>query len=222
VEPIERALALKGWRLTHILNTHHHWDHTGGNVELKRRNPGCIVIGPKMERDRIPGIDVAVGENDEVAVGGFIARVYDTPGHTAGHVVYHFESERKVFVGDTLFAMGCGRLFEGDAPTMWNSVQKIMAMPSDTAVYCGHEYTQSNARFALSVEPDNKALAARVVEVDAARAAGVPTVPTTVAIELATNPFCRPHSSDLRRTLGLSGAEDVAVFAETRRRKDTF
>lgn len=222
VAPIEEALALKGWKLTHILNTHHHWDHTGGNEELKKRH-GCKVVGPKNERDRIPGIDVAVGENDVVKVGAFAARVFDTPGHTSGHVVYHFESERKVFVGDTLFAMGCGRLFEGDAPTMWNSVRKIMTMPGDTEIFCAHEYTQANAKFALSVEPDNVELVSRAAEVDAARAAGVPTVPTTVAKELATNPFCRPHSEGLRATIGMGAdADDAAVFAVTRKRKDNF
>ena len=150
VAPVEEALRRKGWRLTHILNTHHHWDHTGGNEELKARH-GCVVIGPRNERKPIPGLDVGVGEEDEVRIGRFAAKVHETPGHTAGHVVYHFESEGKVFVGDTLFAMGCGRLFEGDAATMWNSVRKIMAMPGDTEVYCAHEYTQANAKFALSV-----------------------------------------------------------------------
>ena len=222
VAPIEAALKEKGWKLTHILNTHHHWDHTGGNAELKTRH-GCEVIGPSGERKgEIPGMDRAVCEGDEVAVGNVVARVLDTPGHTAGHVVYHFPTEKKVFVGDTMFAMGCGRLFEGTADQMWSSIQKITAMPPDTEVFCAHEYTLSNAKFAVSVEPDNEALQARLREVEVNRAKGVPTVPTTVAQELATNPFCRPDSVLLRRTLGLEGADDVAVFAETRRRKDSF
>ena len=222
VAPIEAALKEKGWKLTHILNTHHHWDHTGGNAELKARH-GCEVIGPSGERKgEIPGMDRAVCEGDEVAVGNVVVRVLDTPGHTAGHVVYHFPTEKKVFVGDTMFAMGCGRLFEGTADQMWSSIQKITAMPPDTEVFCAHEYTLSNAKFAVSVEPDNEALQARLREVEVNRAKGVPTVPTTVAQELATNPFCRPDSVLLRRTLGLEGADDVAVFAETRRRKDSF
>ena len=222
VAPIEAALKEKGWKLTHILNTHHHWDHTGGNAELKARH-GCEVIGPRGEtKGEIPGADRAVGEGDEVSVGNIVAKVLDTPGHTAGHIVYHFPTERKVFVGDTLFAMGCGRLFEGTASQMWTSVQKITSMPPETSVYCAHEYTLSNAKFAVSVDPHNEDLAARVKEVEAKRAAGVPTVPTTVAKELATNPFCRPHAASLRKTLGMENAEDVAVFAETRKRKDNF
>ena len=222
VAPIEAALKEKGWKLTHILNTHHHWDHTGGNAELKAMH-GCEVIGPRGEtKGEIPGADRAVGEGDEVSVGNIVAKVLDTPGHTAGHIVYHFPTERKVFVGDTLFAMGCGRLFEGTASQMWTSVQKITSMPPETSVYCAHEYTLSNAKFAVSVDPHNEDLAARVKEVEAKRAAGVPTVPTTVANELATNPFCRPHAASLRKTLGMENAEDVAVFAETRKRKDNF
>lgn len=222
VAPIEAALKEKGWKLTHVINTHHHWDHTGGNEELKRRH-GCVVVGPKREvKGSIPGVDISVTEGDVVTLGNIRAVVMETPGHTAGHVVYHFPEERKVFVGDTLFAMGCGRLFEGDAATMWNSIQKIMALPKETEVYCAHEYTLTNARFAATVEPENAALVARLAEVEAARAAGIPTVPTTVEKELATNPFCRPTSEGLRRTIGMEGADDVAVFAETRRRKDAF
>jgi len=223
VAPIEAALAERGWTLTHILNTHHHWDHTGGNEELKKRHPGVRVIGPAREtKGAIPGLDRAVVEGDVVELGAIEARVLDTPGHTAGHVSYHFPSERKIFVGDTLFAMGCGRLFEGDAETMLASVRKITALPGDTQVYCAHEYTMTNAKFAATVEPENAELARRVRETEAMRAAGIPTVPTTVEKELATNPFCRSDSEGLRRTLGMEGADDVAVFAETRRRKDAF
>jgi hydroxyacylglutathione hydrolase len=221
VAPIERALAEKGWRLTRILNTHWHPDHAGGNLELKRRT-GCRVVGPRGEAQRIPGLDQAVGEGDVVRLGTRAARVIEVPGHTAGHIAYWFERDGVAFVGDTLFAMGCGRLFEGSAEQMWSSLQKLMALPPDTVVYCAHEYTQNNARFALTVEPDNPELIARARRTDELRASGKPTVPTTLGEELRTNPFLRAASPGLQRTLGLSGAPLVEVFAETRRRKDKF
>jgi len=148
--------------------------------------------------------------------------VFDVPGHTAGHIAYWFAQDKVAFVGDTLFALGCGRLFEGTAQQMWTSLQKLMALPPETKVYCAHEYTQSNARFALSVDPDNAALVARAKEIDAMRAKGIPTVPSSIGLELATNPFLRPMSESLQRSLGMTGADPVAVFAETRRRKDNF
>lgn len=221
VAPILRALDEKGWTLTHILNTHHHFDHAGGNAELKAKT-GCMIVGPRGEKELIPGIDRAVGEGDIVELGAARARVIDVPGHTRGHVAYHFADERVVFVGDTLFALGCGRLFEGTAAEMWISLSKLMALPDDTTVYCAHEYTQSNARFALTVEPQNAALTARAKEIDAKRAAGQWTVPTTIALEKATNPFLRAASRDLRATVGLEAAANVDVFAETRRLKDNF
>ena len=224
VAPIEAALRENGWKLTHILNTHWHGDHTGGNAELKRKY-GCVVVGPGGERkgkEAIPGIDISVGQDDIVELGSIRAKVLEVPGHTAGHVAYFFSEEKKVFVGDTLFAMGCGRLFEGDAATMWNSIQKIMALPKETSVYCAHEYTLANARFAVTVDPANETLRARLAETERLRDSGIPTVPTTVGKELETNPFCRPNSLGIRRTLGMESAEDAAVFAETRRRKDTF
>jgi hydroxyacylglutathione hydrolase len=221
VKPILAALAEKGWTLTHILNTHHHFDHAGGNAELKAKT-GCTVIGPKGEKDLIPGIDRAVGEGDIVELGAARARVIEVPGHTRGHIAYSFDQEHVAFVGDTLFALGCGRLFEGTAQQMWSSLGKLMELPDDTVVYCAHEYTQANARFALSVEPDNAALAARAKEIDEKRARGEWTVPTTIGIEKRTNPFLRAASPDLRRVLGLEAAPDVDVFAETRKRKDNF
>ena len=224
VAPIEAALRETGWKLTHILNTHWHADHTGGNAELKARH-GCVVVGPRGERkgaDAIPGMDVSVGQDDIVNIGSIEAKVLNVPGHTAGHVAYHFADNSVVFVGDTLFVMGCGRLFEGDAATMWRSIQKIMALPRDTAVYCAHEYTLANARFAVTVDPENDALRARLLETERARDAGMPTVPTTVGRELETNPFCRPASEGIRAALGMAGATDAEVFAETRRRKDAF
>ncbi|MEN6544105.1 hydroxyacylglutathione hydrolase [Parvibaculum sp.] len=221
VAAILNALETTGWKLTHILNTHHHFDHAGGNAELKAKT-GCTIVGPKGEKDLIPGIDRAVGEGDIVEVGSARARVIDVPGHTRGHVAYHFADDHVVFVGDTLFALGCGRLFEGTPAQMWTSLGKLMALPDDTTVYCAHEYTQSNARFALTVEPHNAALVARAKEIDDKRARGEWTVPTTIALEKATNPFLRAASADLRATIGLPNAADVDVFAETRARKDKF
>ena len=218
---IAAQLEAKGWRLTHILNTHHHADHAGGNLELKRRT-GCTIVGPRADTARIPGIDVAVGEGDVVTLGAHRAKVFDTPGHTRGHIVYWFEEQRAAFVGDTLFALGCGRLFEGTPAQMWGSLQKILRWPDDTRLYCAHEYTQSNARFALTVEPQNHLLQARAANVARLRAAGTPTVPSTLGEERATNPFLRPQSGDLRATIGLAGAADVEVFAKTRALKDAF
>jgi hydroxyacylglutathione hydrolase len=220
-DEIVRQLASKGWRLTHILNTHHHADHAGGNLALKRLT-GCTIVGPRADAARIPGIDVPVGEGDVVALGAHRAAVFDTPGHTRGHIVYHFAAARAAFVGDTLFAMGCGRLFEGTPRQMWSSLQKILQWPDDTRIYCAHEYTQSNARFALSVEPRNSALQARAANVARLRAVGAWTVPSTLGEERATNPFLRPQSDELRATIGLGAAPDVDVFAKTRALKDAF
>src|SRR5690606_16018857 len=160
----DRALAARGWRLTHIFNTHHHGDHAGGNLALKARW-GCTIVGPRADAARIPGIDVAVGEGDVAELGEHRADVHDPPGHTRGHIVYRFADAGAAFVGDTLFALGCGRLFEGTPAQMWASLQKIMAWPDETRLYCAHEYTAANARFALSVDPDNEALRARAREV---------------------------------------------------------
>ena len=219
--PINTALEEKGWRLTHILNTHHHGDHTGANIALKERW-GCTIVGAANDADRIPGIDVRMADGDKYQFGSLIADVFEVPGHTTGHIAYYFSSDDIAFVGDTLFALGCGRLFEGTPEMMWNSLQKLMALPDETIVYCAHEYTQSNAQFALSVEPGNAALVARSQEIDALRAEGKPTVPTTIGLERATNPFLRPMSENLQETVGLSGADLVSVFTETRLRKDNF
>lgn len=221
VAPINAACAQLGWKLTHILNTHHHFDHAGGNLELKAQW-GLTIVGPRADRDRIPGIDIALGEGEVFALGSARATVHDVPGHTSGHIAYHFADDGVAFVGDTLFALGCGRLFEGTPDQMWASMSKILAWPDATRLYCAHEYTQSNARFALSVEADNSALQARARTIDALRAAGTPTVPSTLAEEKATNPFLRPDSPALQRSLGLLGAPLVQVFAETRKRKDKF
>lgn len=221
VAPINEALEARGWTLTHILNTHHHFDHAGGNLSLKERWH-CTIVGARDDAARIPGIDVKIGEGETFAFGEHKAQVFDVSGHTIGHIAYYFDGDGLLFCGDALFAMGCGRLFEGTPAQMWDSLQKLRALPDDTIVYCAHEYTQANARFALSVEPANEALKERAREVDALRADGRPTVPSTIGIEKATNPFLRPMSEDLQATLELKGADLVDVFAETRRRKDSF
>lgn len=218
---INAALEAKGWKLTHILNTHHHFDHAGGNEALKARW-GCTIVGAAIDAARIPGIDVALGEGERFNLGATTAEVIEVPGHTTGHIAFHFAAEGVAFVGDTLFVLGCGRLFEGTPQMMWQSLSKLMALPDETVLYCAHEYTQSNARFAVTVEPGNAALMARRDEIDALRAAGKPTVPTTLAREKATNPFLRAASVELQRTIGKEGAELWDVFGETRRRKDTF
>jgi hydroxyacylglutathione hydrolase len=222
VAAIERALDETGWQLDFILNTHHHWDHAGGNLEIKKKT-GCTIVGPRADTDRIPGIDIAVGEGDLFELGNRKARVYDTPGHTRGHICYHFADDGVGFVGDTLFSMGCGRLFEGTPEQMWNSLQKLVQnWPDDTKIYCAHEYTQANAQFALTVEPENDALIRRANDVDRLRAADQPTIPTTMALEKATNPFLRPTSSELRATIHMDDASVVDVFSATRKLKDDF
>lgn len=221
VGPINAALEERGWTLTHILNTHHHRDHAGGNLALKEQW-GCTIVGSAPDAERIPGIDEKLNDGDAWQFGEFEAQVFDVSGHTIGHIAYYFPEASKLFCGDALFALGCGRLFEGTPEQMWVSLQKLQALPDDTSVYCAHEYTQSNAAFALSVEPQNEALQARVKEIDTLRAAGKPTVPTTIGLEKATNPFLRPMSEHLQANLNLQGAELVEVFAETRRRKDSF
>jgi hydroxyacylglutathione hydrolase len=219
--PILAALDAEGWRLTHILVTHHHRDHTDGIPPLVERFRPEVIV-PAAEAGRIPQAGRRVREGDEVAVGGLAARVIDTPGHTNGHISYFFDKERLLFAGDTLFALGCGRLIEGSPEMMWHSLEKLRALPGDTRVFCGHEYTQSNARFALSVDRDNAALQAAAAAADEARAAGRPTIPTTIEAERAANPFLRADDTALAAALGLPGAAPVAVFADLRGRKDKF
>ena len=203
--PVLAEADTRGWKITQIWNTHWHPDHTGGNAEIKAAT-GCIITGPAAEAERIPTLDVLVKEGDIVSLGTVKAQVLDVPAHTAGHIAYHFATEPAAFVGDTLFAMGCGRLFEGTAEQMFSNMRKLEALGDETRVYCAHEYTQSNGRFALTVEPDNQALVARMAQVDAMRERGEPTVPTSIALERATNPFMRAGS--------------VAELAERRLAKD--
>jgi hydroxyacylglutathione hydrolase len=216
---VAAALKEKGWRLTHILTTHHHGDHTAGNLALKAETK-CTIIGPRGEAAKVPGIDKQVGEGDTFKFGSFEVRVLDTPGHTAGHITYLIPSAGVAFVGDTLFAIGCGRVIEGNAQMMWNSLQKLMALPKETQVYCGHEYTQSNAKFALTIEPENAALVKRAKEVDQLRAAGKPTLPTNIGIELETNPFLRPSVPAIQQRLGMTGKPEWQIFGEIRERKN--
>jgi hydroxyacylglutathione hydrolase len=219
--PVLDVLASKGWKLSYILNTHHHWDHVGGNLELQQQT-GCLVIAPSADRHRIPGIDRGVSDGDTITLGNHVARVIFTPGHTLGHIVYHFAEDNLLFCGDTLFVMGCGRLFEGTAEQMWDSLQKLKALPADTRTYCTHEYTQNNGRFALTIEPNNQALIVKMKQVADLRAHNRPTVPSTIGEELATNPFFREDSLSIRKSIGLPEASPAQIFAEIRRLKDRF
>ncbi len=206
-DPVLSAAAEKGWVITQIWNTHWHPDHTGGNAAIKAAT-GCTITGPAAEFERIPTLDVKVREGDRVKFGGALANVLEVPAHTAGHIAFYFENHGFIFVGDTLFALGCGRLFEGTAEQMYANMQRLSALPDGTHVYCAHEYTQSNGRYALVAEPDNQALIARMAAVDAMRARGEPTVPTTIGLERETNPFMRANS--------------IAQLAERRAAKDSF
>ena len=192
-EPVLDAAKARGWTIDQIWNTHWHGDHVGGNAAIKAAT-GCVITGPAAEAEKIGTLDRLVKEGDSVRIGDHVATVLEAPAHTAGHVAYHLAEDRIIFVGDTLFAMGCGRLFEGTAAQMYANMARFAALPDDTSVYCAHEYTQGNGRFALTVEPDNAALVARMAQVDAARARGEPTVPTTIGAEKATNVFMRARS----------------------------
>lgn len=218
--PVLDALARRRWQLTHILNTHHHGDHVGGNLELKAAT-GCLIVGHRADAARIPGIDVGVGDGDRLAIGGAVAEVIAVSGHTVGHIAYWFADAQALFCGDTLFSLGCGRLFEGSPAQMWDSLCKLRALPDTTAVYCAHEYTESNARFALTIDPQNPALQERAAEVACLRAAGLPSVPSSLGMEKRANPFLRADNPLLQRAVAAPG-DPVAAFAAIRHRKDVF
>lgn len=219
--PILRALARQEWKLSHILITHHHGDHIDG-IDALVAATGARVIGAAADAHRLPPLDEAVREGDQVRLGMATGRVIDVSGHTMGHVAYHFPESGAVFTGDSLMALGCGRLFEGTPATMWASLRKLAELPGETLVCSGHEYTESNARFALTIEPDNPALILRAEAVRTARAEGRPTVPSRLSDELDTNPFLRAHLPGVKAAVGLPGATDVESFAEIRARKDRF
>ena len=219
--PIETALAARGWNLDQIWITHHHGDHVDG-VERLRERFGAEVVGHGRDRARLPRLDREVGEGDTVSLGETAARVLDVSGHTVGHIAFVIDSEPAAFTADSLMALGCGRVFEGTMPMMWASLSKLMELARETRIYSGHNYGAANGRFALSVEPENEALHARIERIRAADAAGEPIVPVTLAEELATNPFLRAREASVKKAVGMDGKPDAEVFAEIRGRKDRF
>jgi hydroxyacylglutathione hydrolase len=219
--PIEAALLASGWKLSDILVTHHHYDHVGGIRELKQRH-GARVVAPRDEVSKIPEVDETVGEGDTVTVGTLPARVIGTPGHTLGQINYYFPTAKLLFAGDTLFSIGCGRVIEGTPEMMWGALLKLRALPDDTALYCGHEYTDANVRFALTIEPDNPALQARADEVKRQIAAGTPTIPSLMGEEKRANVFLRADDPNVAAAVGLGGKPAAQVFAEVRKRKNNF
>lgn len=218
---IERQLKKRGWQLTHIFTTHHHTDHIEGNAALKDQF-GCTIIGPRAEADRIPGIGKQVAGGESFTWAGREVKIYDCPGHTKGHIAFGIPAEYTLFAGDTLFSLGCGRVFEGTMEEMYHSVNQFRTLSPSTYIYCGHEYTESNARFAVSVEPGNRMLQQRATVVQSLRREGRMTCPTTIAEELKANPFLRTGSPEIRSNLAMEDATDAEVFAELRRRKDSF
>ncbi len=216
---VEAALQHTGWHLTDILVTHHHADHTGGIPVLKERHR-CRITAPRVEASRIPLVDATVREGDAVRLGSLEGEVQDTPGHTAGHITYFFARDKLAFVGDTLFSIGCGRVIEGTPEMMWQSLLKLRSLPDDTRIYCGHEYTQANIRFARTIEPNNAALAQRAREVDKLRGENKPTIPSILAEEKAANPFLRADFPEVAKAVNLAGQPAWKVFAEVRERKN--
>ncbi|WP_170783777.1 hydroxyacylglutathione hydrolase [Ruegeria lacuscaerulensis] len=219
--PILAELDRRGWTLSHVLLTHHHYDHVDGLPAILEKHT-AKVIGAAADAHRLPPLDQQVSDGDTFELGGEQVQVLDVPGHTVGHIAFYMPQSAAVFTADSLMALGCGRLFEGTAPQMWASLSKLAALPDDTVVCSGHEYTQSNAKFALTVDPDNAALQDRAADIDRARAANEPTVPSTLALEKATNPFLRATDPAIQAHLGMAGADPAAVFAEIRARKDRF
>ena len=219
--PIEAALKATGWKLTDILVTHHHADHTDGIPALKQKYK-CRVVAPAEVTAKYSFVDETVRQGDRVMVGKLAANVIDTPGHTAGHIAYWFHEDALSFVGDTLFSIGCGRVIEGTPEMMWESLRKLRDLPDDTEIYCGHEYTLANIKFARTIEPNNKALAARAAEAAAQIAKGIPTIPTTIGAEKKENPFLRADVPEVAAGIGMAGKPPAQVFAEIRARKNKF
>ena len=219
--PIEAALKAAGWKLTDILVTHHHADHTGGILELKEKYK-CRVVAPAAEAEKIPAVNLTVREGDKVLVGKLSGNVIETPGHTNGHISYWFHADKLAFVGDTLFAIGCGRVIEGTPGMMWRSLTKLRDLPDDTKIYCGHEYTAANIKFARTIEPDNPALAARETQAQKQIAQGEPTIPVTIGQEKLANPFLRADVPEVAAGIGMAGKAAAQVFAEIRARKNKF
>jgi len=220
-QPVLDTLKQRGWTLNYIFNTHHHNDHIGANLELKAVTQ-CQIIVAEADKYRIPEIDITVKEGDIFSLGNEKIKVIETPGHTIGHIVFYLENSNMLFCGDTLFSMGCGRLFEGSAEQMWNSLQKIKALPKETSIYCSHEYTQTNGKFALTIEPDNQELQKRIQQVKQLRNENKPTVPTTLALELQTNPFLREDSSAIQQALNMNKQPLHKIFSKIRELKDKF
>lgn len=220
-QPVLDTLKQKGWHLDYILNTHHHLDHIGANLELKAVT-NCKIIAAEKDQHRIPNIDKTVKDGDEITLGNEPIRIIETPGHTLGHIIFHFYNSKLLFCGDTLFSMGCGRLFEGSAEQMWHSLQKIKALAKLTKIYCAHEYTQANGEFALSLEPKNKALLRRIHQVNQLRSQNLPTIPSRLEQELATNPFLREDSPELQQSIKMTGQAANKVFKTIRQLKDQF
>ena len=218
---VERALKERGWRLTDIIITHRHADHVQGVPALKQAT-GARVVAPKKAAAQVPDADLLVGEGDKVKIGDLVALVLDTPGHCDDHISYWFQKDNALFAGDTIFTLGCGRVSEATPSVLWSSLQRIAALPDETRIWSGHEYTLSNARFALSVDAANAALKARYAEFERMRAADKLTVPTTLADEKATNPFLRAGDPQVQKAVGMAGADASAVFAELRARKNKF
>ena len=221
VSPVLEAAKARGWKITHILNTHHHDDHTGGNLDIQEAT-GCTIVGAANDAARIPGIQVKLSEGDRFKLGNSTADIIEVPGHTSGHIAYSFREDDVLFCGDTLFALGCGRVFEGTMLQMWTSLKALRSLPDSTKIYCAHEYTQSNARFAETIDPGNANLMERIVEIDKLRTQNIPTVPSTIGIEKETNPFFRADDESIATYLGLDTQDALSVFSEVRHRKDNF
>jgi len=220
-DPIKTELDRRGWTLSHVLLTHHHWDHVDGLPDLLKDRP-AKVVGAAADAHRLPPLDIALTEGETISIGHEVGHVIDVSGHTVGHIAFHFPDSKLLFTADSLMALGCGRLFEGSPEQMFDSLSKLAALPGDTTVCSGHEYTSANGKFALTVDPENAALISRIDAVAKARALGQPTVPSLLSDELATNPFLRGHTEGVQKAVDMIGADPAAVFTEVRKRKDNF